>query len=378
MAGDAPEKAGMKSAIWYWGTGGAGSRVMMRIADRLSDAYGAGAVALLMHAQSDFVDAARQRGHRVFTVGGAAGHRAKLGLLLAAPRRAGQLLAALLRHRPKVVIIPMNFALACPLALLVRALGGRLVYVVHDAEPHSGDFAPGYQRATQRWLVGQAHAVVAMSQGVAARMRELHPELPADAIDVVPLHMLAREPRRGGRPNPEGPLRLLFMGRLLPYKGLDLLAQALSQLSQRTDWRLTIAGDGPEREQVQRWFGGMPQVDLTRLRPFEEAEVEELIDSHDIMLCPYRDASQSGSVAEALYGAMPSLVTPSGALAEQIGYGAAGWIAAAATPEAIAATVADCLDNRDTYAARSASTAAFARAELAFNAWPAILAKATA
>ena len=209
---------------------------MMRIADRLSDAYGTGAVALLMHAQSDFVDAARQRGHRVFTVGGRGGTPRQIGAFAGgAPACRPIARRAAASPAPKVVIIPMNFALACPLALLVRALGGRLVYVVHDAEPHSGDFAPAISARLQRWLVGQAHAVVAMSQGVAVRMRELHPELPADAIDVVPLHMLAREPRRGGRPNPEGPLRLLFMGRLLPYKGLDLLAQALSQLSQRTD-----------------------------------------------------------------------------------------------------------------------------------------------
>ncbi|MFA6964007.1 glycosyltransferase family 4 protein [Bosea sp. (in: a-proteobacteria)] len=366
----------MKSAIWYWGTGGAGSRVMMRIADRLADAYGASQTALLMHGDSDFLDAARGSGHPVFTVGGAAGHRAKAALLLAAPWRAVQLVRALVRHRPRIVIIPMNFALACPLALLVRGLGIRLIYLVHDAEPHSGDFAPKYQRMTQRWLIGQARSVVAMSHNVAARVRELHPGLRAGQIDVVPLHMLARAPRCDGRPNPDGPLRFLFMGRLLRYKGLDLLAQALSRMSQHTDWRLTIAGDGPERGQVLAWFGTMPQVDLTRLRPFEEAEIEDLIDSHDIMICPYRDASQSGSVAEALYAGMPSLVTPSGGLAEQIGHGAAGWIAPSATPEAIAATIEDCLEHRDGYAARSASTAAFARAELAINVWPDILAKA--
>jgi glycosyltransferase involved in cell wall biosynthesis len=122
----------------------------------------------------------------------------------------------------------------------------------------------------------------------------------------------------------------------------------------------------------------MGTVDLTRLRHFEETEIDALIDSHDIMICPYRDASQSGSVAEALYAAMPCLVTPSGGLPEQIGHGAAGWIAAAATPDAIASAIADCLDHRETYAARSASTAAFAQAELANNIWPRILAKATA
>lgn len=83
---------------------------------------------------------------------------------------------------------------------------------------------------------------------------------------------------------------------------------------------------------MQRWFGDMLQVFLTRLRPFEEAEARELIDSDDIMLCLYRDASQSGSVAEVLCSATRSLVTPSGVLAKQLSYDAGSRITAAATP----------------------------------------------
>lgn len=367
----------MKSAIWFFGTGAAGLRVTMRIAERLADANGAAATALLVHSESHFLDAARAAGHPIFTVNGPAGHRAKFALLLSAPRRAATMLVALLRHRPKVVIVPMNFALACPLALIVRGLGIRLIYVVHDAESHSGDFAPVWQRKTQKWLIGKAHRVVAMSQYVAQRIQALNPGLSPQNVDVVPLHRLASTPRRGGRADPQGPLRFLFMGRLLHYKGLDILAQALSGLSDRKDWQLTIAGGGPERDKVEQWFGAMPQVDL-RLRPFDEHELESLIDDHDVMICPYRDASQSGSVAEALYSGMPSLVTPSGGLAEQIGWGKAGWLAPAATPDAIARTIEACLDERSSYAERSAATAAFIQAELAINAWPDILRKSAA
>ncbi|TCR70036.1 glycosyltransferase family 4 protein [Bosea sp. BK604] len=365
----------MKSAVWFWGTGGAGSRVMIRVAGRLAETFGAPATALLIHRDNDFLAAGRAAGYSVFTVSGAAGHGAKLRLLLSAPWRALRLFVALLSHRPRVVIIPMNFALACPLALIPRLLGCKLIYFVHDAEPHSGDFAPGWQRMTQRWLIARSQRVVAMSRHVAERLLELHPDLSPGCLDVVPLHMLARSPRRGGRPNPDGPLRFLFVGRLLHYKGLDLLAQALALLPPDADWRLTIAGDGPQREQVLSWFGGMANVDLTRLRWLEEDEIESLIDSHDIMICPYRDASQSGSIVEALYAGMPSLVTPSGALTEQINHGSAGWITAAATPEAIAATLSGCIAERDGYAERSAAAAAFAQAELAGNAWSEILAK---
>lgn len=366
----------MKSAVWFWGTGGAGSRVMARLADCLSEMHGTQNTALLMHSDNQFLDAMKSRGHKIFTVRGAAGHRSKIGLVIAAPWRALLLISALIRHRPSIVIIPINFALACPLALIVRGFSMRLIYLVHDAEPHSGDFAPRWQRITQRWLIAQAHRVVVMSEYVRERVLVLNPDLDSERVDVVPLHMLGRKLRRGERPTPTGPLRFLFFGRLLHYKGLDLLAQALKEVAQRSDWLLTIAGDGPERENVIKWFGEMPQVDITRVRYIKEAEIERLIDSHDILICPYRDASQSASVAEALYAGMPSLVTPAGGLAEQIGHGKAGWVSTAATPEAIALAVQICLDRRDEYAARSASAAAFARTQLACNPWPIIFAKA--
>jgi glycosyltransferase involved in cell wall biosynthesis len=57
--------------------------------------------------------------------------------------------------------------------------------------------------------------------------------LPAEAGEIYPL-------RRVGEP-----LRLAWSGRLLPGKALHLLLQALAALSDATDWRLDVYGDGP-------------------------------------------------------------------------------------------------------------------------------------
>lgn len=339
--------------VWYWGTGGAGIRLTERIASALAGLFGAGQVAIFCHADHPGLGRMAARGHPVETVAGPAGHRRRTALVLHTPPRLLRLWRHLRRSRPQVVIVPLNFALAWPFALLVRVVGARLVYMVHDAEPHSGDFAPLWQRLTQRWLVAKADALIAPSAYTAAEIARLYPQAPP--ITVLALSALVAPRHDRPRPPPDGPVRMLFLGRLIAYKGLDLLAEALLPLAGRDDWSLTIAGAGPEKADVYAAFSGLAQVDLSMLRHLAEDEIEALIDRHDVLLSPYRDASQSGAIPEALAAGMPCLVTPVGALPEQIGYGAAGWMATENSAEGLRAAIEQMLSRRESFGARSAA-----------------------
>jgi rhamnosyl/mannosyltransferase len=75
-------------------------------------------------------------------------------------------------------------------------------------------------------------------------------------------------------PTPPGaPPRALFIGRLLAYKGLDILLRALERVP---DLRLDIVGSGPEGPRLRtlaqalavtdrvRWYGEYPDEDLPR------------------------------------------------------------------------------------------------------------------
>lgn len=340
--------------VWYWGTGGAGVRLADRIAEALAVHLGTRAVMMSCHADNAWLERGVSRGHPVATISGAKGYANRFLLALAFVPRLVIFWRQLRAHRPDAVVIPMNFALAWPLAHLPHRMGIPVIYVIHDAEPHVGDFAPHLQRWTQERLLGLASAGVAASNYTASRLHALFAKCPP--VTVLPLSSLVKARRVLPRQRPGRPLRILFLGRLIAYKGLDILASALQPLAFRDDWTLTVAGDGPERHKVERLFSPFPQADLSRLRLLLEDEIEELVATHDVVICPYIEASQSGAVPEAQADGLPCIVTPVGALAEQIGGSSAGWLAEAATPEALRHAILQALESSEQdYETRSAS-----------------------
>jgi glycosyltransferase involved in cell wall biosynthesis len=113
-----------------------------------------------------------------------------------------------------------------------------------------------------------------------------------------------------------GALRLLFFGRLLPYKGLDLLAAALRMLDARGAWQLRVVGSGPESNDLAA-LRALRNVTVEN-RWVPEDEVGELIAWADAVVLPYREASQSGVAPAAIAAGRPVVATRIGGLAEQL------------------------------------------------------------
>ncbi len=363
----------VKTLVWYWATGGAGVRFTQRVAQCIAQAHGAENVALSLHEENAWIERSRAEHHPVMTIGGASGYRAAAAIAL----QAGERWFALQRHvkafEPQVAVIPMNFALAWPYCLSFAKRRVPFIYVVHDAAPHPGDYMRLWQTRMQRLLIRQAAGVVALSEHVAAQIEASGLLRPGQRCDVIPLSAHDAASRSEPRHTPSRPLAFLFLGRLLPYKGLALLAEALAPLREDRGWRLTVAGDGPEADRVRSLFAGFPQVDL-ELGHLDEHEVDGLIRDHDVLVCPYLEASQSGVISEALYQGMPCLVTPVGGLPEQIGFGRAGWVAEAVSSEAITQVIRALVDDPSSIAIGSAGALDMVRRASAADAWSRLVA----
>lgn len=365
-------KKPVRCLVCFWGVGGAGVRYSERVAGALSLAFGPENIALSLHEQNAFVERAGVVAGSVHQVTGVEGRKSVVRLATSLPGRLVHFGRQIVSQRTDVVVFPMNFAQALPAAATAAALGCRLVYVAHDASPHPGDYAPMAQIATQNVLLRLASRIVTVSHYVESAIQPIVGARRTSLITSVPLTAHCKPVAQKARTRRGPILRMLFLGRILNYKGLSVLRKALEMIRGRVDWSLTIAGYGTEADYVCELYADLPQVDLTYVRWLLEDDINALIDGHDAVICPYIEASQSGIISEAATLGLPAIVTPVGALPEQVGFGASGWIAASCGAADIASALVRAIEDRETYEARSAAALEMTRADQSAESWAAI------
>jgi glycosyltransferase involved in cell wall biosynthesis len=348
------QRAGMTETLrrpvllWYWGHRGGGSHFTLELARMLTANLGAENVWIATSSENEELPMLRELGaplllsRRAWASGLSVAARLRRTIELLCFRR------SLAGVRFSAAVITMNFPLAWPLITRVRLSADRTIYVAHDAAPHPGDFQRLWQVVSQFMLIRTADHVVALSPYVADKLRLRFKCLSRrpNRLQTIPVDTVYSNATThfGVEPKPAA-TRFLFIGRLIAYKGLALLQDAVRNLENRDDWSLTIAGAGPLESFVVRAFGGNPKCRL-ELGWLDPGRFTELIQRHDVLVLPYVEASQSGIISEALKYGRPAIVTPVGALPFQIGFGDFGIVAEAITPAAFASAMTRVLDDR--------------------------------
>jgi glycosyltransferase involved in cell wall biosynthesis len=213
---------------------------------------------------------------------------------------------------PDVALCAMPGPLDLAMQAALRRLRVPMAVAVHDADSHPGDGLP-FQMMLQRRLVRRADALVTLSDHVSSRLREqgltsgrpvFRTILPQAAFPGLP-------PVRAH----DGPFRLLSFGRLLAYKGLDLLHDALALLLPGAPMVVRVVGNGPEGPELAA-LRRLPGVTVEN-RWVPEPEIPALMAWADGVVLSHREASQSGVAAEALAAGRYLVATRVGGLAEQ-------------------------------------------------------------
>jgi len=219
-----------------------------------------------------------------------------------------------------------------PLLVMLRvARPPSAVAIVHNAKPHE---RMPLARSLFRWVIGRCVGVVVHSEDAVQQVMGQVDQLDVQVVEHPPNLVVCRCPFPS-RP----PLRLLFLGFVREYKGVDLAIEAVA-IGRDTglNLRLTVAGEFWESVSVyESVLTRLGVEDCVELRPgyVEDTEVDRLLSQHHIVVLPYRTATASGVVPLALSAGRPVVTTPVGGLPEIIRNGENGAVATEVSAKAL-------------------------------------------
>lgn len=217
------------------------------------------------------------------------------------------------KYKINLAICTMPGLLDMIMVAALKILKIPCVVIIHDAYPHPGD---GYifQHFLQKQLIKNTNLIVTFSKYVYDQLREKdffshsrfvigwHP--PLKYGDQTPLLL-----------NNKKEVHLVNFGRLLPYKGFNLLNKALDYVKTDKPYLFRIVGHGP-KSKVLDLLNQRKNV-IVENRWIPENEIASIVEWADAVILPYEEASQSGVLAIALAFSKPVLITRVGGLVEQ-------------------------------------------------------------
>ena len=200
-------------------------------------------------------------------------------------------------------VLHFQWAVAPAYDAMIMGLARRrlpVILTVHDLEPFNGDPTSRLQTTGFDRALRGADAVIVHTEESRAKL--IARGFAAGAVATIPHGPLTLS----GAPVPDktaraagAPWRVVLFGKLQPYKGVDVLIEALGRLppEARVRLRVIVAGEPlmPMEPLLARVaeLGVEPSIEF-RLRRHTEREMAELFAQADAFVFPYRAIEASG------------------------------------------------------------------------------------
>lgn len=206
----------------------------------------------------------------------------------------------------------------------------------------------------------QYHGVLAFSEHIASEY--IRHGVPAARMHRVPAHVTAPAGVTAKTLPDDGPLRLVFMGRMEPPKGGDRLLRAIpiAQAALQRPIHLTFAGDGRLRGEWQALAmqaERRPEATFDFVGWLTPRERDDLFAESHLLVVPSLWPEPFGLVGlEAGGHGVPAAAFALGGITEWLKDGVSGFVADAhpPRPEALADAIVRCVQSPDTYTRLSA------------------------
>ncbi|QIX60262.1 glycosyltransferase family 4 protein [Hymenobacter sp. BT18] len=265
---------------------------------------------------------------------------------------------ALTRFQPSLVVVSqgcnfdgVEFAAEC--------LAQNVPYVLVCQKAIDFFFPPAHQRhQAQEVYRGALRCYFVSEHNRQLTQWQLGFELPQAQVIRNPFQV----PFQGELPFPGGEvLRLACVARLnLLDKGQDILLRVLAQPHwQERPVHVTLFGSGPDRLAIEEMAAMLGVRNLTL--GGQVADISQVWATHHALVLPSRSEGLPLALVEAMLCGRPAIITAAGGNAELVLDNETGFLAAAATPEALDEALERAWDHREHWGAMGQRAAAYAR-----------------
>ena len=213
------------------------------------------------------------------------------------------------------------------------------------------------RRLAARYAFARAGAVVALSETEAAWQRSQYRGV-RERQHVIPNGIDERtfQFRAPRRPAPGSPWRLLFVGQLATFKGVDILLRALAGLAPSVPTRLELAYHvDTEKASLISEAKRLGLSDIHFLGARSPAELAEDYARAHVFVLPSYGESLPSVISEAMFVGRPVVATDVGGVREQIGD--FGQIVSPGDPTKLAEALRTTFEHYERYVAQAPSAA---------------------
>lgn len=207
--------------------------------------------------------------------------------------------------------------------------------VIHEVIPHEGD--------SQVKMVDLMNkAVVKLADNIVLRNKKYVGDL-INQYNVEPkkVHYLELWRRFPAFTEPRFSKRVLFFGRINPYKGADNLLE-IARLCPEIQFDVVGRVD-PQMQEIVKQLKMLPNV-LVKSGYVSDEDMKEAFINADWVIVPYNSASQSGVIIDAYKYSRPVIAFDVGAIAEQVDDGKSGYLVEAGDNDKFAEKVRDTIN----------------------------------
>jgi glycogen(starch) synthase len=232
----------------------------------------------------------------------------------------------LMKLRRRVFDLKRSFA---PDLIHINFLGSSVLFHFQTIQAHPAPLLVSMDSALPNNELGSdslagrtlrsADWVTCVSEAKLSQIRQLVPEIaPRSSF----IYQGRKPPSLPPEPLPIEAPRLLCLGRLVRIKGFDLMLTALASIADRfPQARLVIAGDGPERSELERQIAELGlQAVVDMVGWVHPDEVPALMNTATLVVLPSRSEGLPQVAMEAGLMARPVAATRVGGLPEVIAH----------------------------------------------------------